>query len=406
MSFDHPREETAAIRTHFGAIFVSLELSRKTWLITSLSPGGREKMSRHSVPAGDVAGLLARFAELRGKALARTGTSYPIIVIQEAGLDGFWIDRVLRREGIESHVVDAASIAVSRRRRRAKTDKIDGEALARALLAFKRGEPRVCSMAPAPTPEEEDRRRICRERQALIAERVRHVNPRRMRSIRPVIKGLLFSQGVGDYEPLRRDRRRKLASLRGGDGRALGPNLKAQIGRELDRLELLLEQIRAVEAARDALLAPAIEAEAASPPTPSSARMLLRLRSIGPEIAAVLWTEGLCRSFSNRRQVAGYAGLAPTPWRSGSIDCEQGVSKAGNPRLRTTMIQLAWLWLRHQPQSALARWFHQRLAGAKKGARKTLIVALARKLLVALWKYVSAGVVVEGAVMKDVATHG
>ncbi|MGD0763241.1 MAG: IS110 family transposase [Roseiarcus sp.] len=406
MSFDRPGEETAAIRTHFGAIFVSLELSRKTWLITSLSPGGREKMSRHSVPAGDVAGLLARFAELRGKALARTGTSYPIIVIQEAGLDGFWIDRVLRREGIESHVVDAASIAVSRRRRRAKTDKIDGEALARALLAFKRGEPRVCSMAPAPTPEEEDRRRICRERQALIAERVRHVNPRRMRSIRPVIKGLLFSQGVGDYEPLRRDRRRKLASLRGGDGRALGPNLKAQIGRELDRLELLLEQIRAVEAARDALLAPAIEAEAASPPTPSSARMLLRLRSIGPEIAAVLWTEGLCRSFSNRRQVAGYAGLAPTPWRSGSIDCEQGVSKAGNPRLRTTMIQLAWLWLRHQPQSALARWRRQRLAGAKKGARKTLIVALDRKLLVALWKYVAAGTVIEGAVMKGVAANG
>ena len=182
--------------------------------------------------------------------------------------------------------------------------------------------------------------------------------------------------------------------------------MKAQLGRELDRLELLLEQIRAVEAARDALPAPAVEAEAASAPTPSPARMLLRLRSIGPQFAAVLWTEGLCRSFSNRRQVAGYAGLAPTPWRSGSIDCQQGVSKAGDPRLRTTMIQLAWLWLRHQPQSAPARWFRQRLAGAKQGARKTPIVALARKLLVALWKYVTAGVVVEGAVMKDVAANG
>jgi len=270
----------------------------------------------------------------------------------------------------------------------------------RALLAFKRGEPRVCSMVRAPTPEEEDRRRICRERQALIAERVRHVNPRRMRSIRPVIKGLLFSQGVGDYEPLRRDRRRKLETLRAGDGRALGPNLKAQLGRELDRLELLLDQIRAVEAARDALLAEAVEAEAAPLPatasspatTPSPARMLLRLKGVGPEFAAILWTEGLCRSFANRRQIAAYAGLAPTPWRSGTIEREQGVSKAGNPRLRTTMIQLAWLWLRHQPQSALARWFHQRLSGAGKGRRKTTIVALARKLLVALWKFASAGV--------------
>jgi len=406
MSFDRPREETAAIRTYFGAIFVSLELSRKTWLIASLSPGGGEKMSRHSAPAGEAAGLPARFAELRGKAVARTGTSHPIIVIQAAGLDGFWIDRVLRREGIESQVVDAASIAVSRRRRRAKRDKIDGEALARAPPAFKRGEPRVRSMARAPTPEEEDRRRICRARQAPIAERARRVDPRRMRSVRPAIEGLLFSQGIGDYEPLRRDRRRQLASLRAGDGRALGPNLKAQIGRELDRLELPLSQIEAVAAARDALLAPAVEAEAASAPTPSPARTLLRPRGVGAQFAVALCTEGLRRSFSHRRQAAAFAGLAATPWRSGTIDGEQGVSKAGDPRLRTTMIQLAWRWLRHQPQSALARWFRQRLAGAKKGARKTPIVALARKLLAALWKYVAAGVVVEGAVMKDVAANG
>ncbi len=396
MSLD-AREQPAAIRTQFGAIFVSLELSRSCWLITSLSPGGGEKMSRHGVPAGDVAGLLARFAALQGKALTRTGTNYPLIAIHEAGLDGFWLDRVLRREGIESHVVDAASIAVSRRRRRAKTDKIDGEALVRALLAFKRGEPRVCAMVRAPTPDEEDRRRICRERQALVAERVRHVNR---------IKGLLFSQGIGDYEPLRRDRRRALAALRGGDGRPLGLNLKAQIERELDRLELLLDQIGAVEAARDAALSAAVETEAAPLAAPSPARMLLRLKGVGPQFAAILWTEGLCRSFSNRRQIAAYAGLAPTPWRSGTIDCEQGVSKAGNPRLRTTMIQVAWLWLRHQPQSALARWFHQRLSGAGKGKRKTTIVALARKLLVALWKFASAGVIIEGAVMKDAAAIG
>jgi transposase len=174
------------------AIFISLELSRSTWLATSLSPGRGEKMSKHSVPAGDIAALQARFSELRRKACARTGKSFPIIVIQEAGLDGFWIHRVLLSEGIESHVVDAASIATSRRRRRAKTDRIDGETLLRALLAHKRGEPRVCSMVRAPTPEDEDRRRICRERKVLIMERVQHVNR---------IKGLLFSQGASGYEP-------------------------------------------------------------------------------------------------------------------------------------------------------------------------------------------------------------
>ena len=162
---DRPEAPTA-IRTDLGAIFVSLELSRSTWLITSLSPGGGEKMSKQVVRGGDVAGLLERFARLREKARARTGKVFPFVVIQEAGLDGFWIDRALQNEGIESHVVDPASIATSRRRRRAKTDGIDGEVLVRALLAYKRGEPRVCAMIKAPTPEEEDRRRLCRERKS------------------------------------------------------------------------------------------------------------------------------------------------------------------------------------------------------------------------------------------------
>jgi len=238
--------EPAAIQTHIGAIFISLELSRSRWLVTSLAPGGGQRMSRHWVEACDLAGLLARLWAIRDKASARTGIIYPIIVIQEAGLDGFWIHRALEKEGIESHVVDAASIAVSRRRRRAKTDRIDGEALLRVLLAFKRGEPRVCSMARAPTPPDEDRRRICRERKTLIVERIQHVNR---------IKGLLFSQGIGDYEPLRGDRRRALEAVRTGDGRELGAHMKAQIGRELDRLELLLDQIAAVEGERDAMLA-------------------------------------------------------------------------------------------------------------------------------------------------------
>jgi transposase len=388
MLLDHPSDGPAAIRTHIAAIFVSLELSRSNWLVTSLSPGKGEKMSKHSVAAGDTAELLALFAELRRKAEVRTGQGYPIITIQEAGLDGFWLHRVLQQNGIESHVVDPASIATPRRRRRAKTDRLDGEALLRALLAYKRGEPRVCAMVVAPSPEEEDRRRICRERQSLIAERITHVNR---------IKGLLFAQGISSYEPLRRDRRARLEALRTGDGRELPVHLKTQIGRELDRTELLLEQIKSVEVERDALLAAGRPADKKAAPDPVA--MLLALKGLGANFAAVLWSEAFYRQFSNRRQIAAYAGLAATPWQSGGIRHEQGVSKAGNPRLRTTMIQLAWLWIRHQPQSALTRWFKER----SPQGRKRVIVALARKLLVALWKYVTQGVVIEGAVMKPAA---
>ncbi len=376
--------QEAAIRVDLGAIFVSLELSRSTWLITSLSPGDGERMSKHMIEAGAAGLLLEHFERLRAKAQQRTGRWWRGIVIQEAGLDGFWLHRLLESEGIESHVVDAASILVSRRRRRAKTDRIDGETLLRTLMAYKRGEPRVCSMARLPSPAEEDRRRLLRERKTLMAERVEHVNR---------IKGLLFAQGIGDYEPLRRDRRLRLEEVRTGDGRALPANLRAQIVRELDRLELVLQHLAQAEKARDELL----EREAQALPTPAA--MLMRLKGIGAEFASVLWSEGLYRRFDNRRQLAAYAGLAATPWRSGSVAHEQGVSKAGNPRLRSTMVQLAWLWLRHQPASALTLWFHERVKQAKGRLKKTLIVALARKLLVALWKYATSGVVIEGAVM-------
>jgi len=345
-------------------------------------------MSKRQVRGGELGELLRHLAELQRKGMVRTGKMYPVITIQEAVLDGFWLHRALQQEGIESHVVDAASIAVSRQRRRAKTDRIDGEALVRVLLAYKRGEPRVCAMVVALSPEAEDERRVSRERQVLLAERVAHVNR---------IKGLLFAQGILEYAPLRRDRRACLERLRTGDGRALPAHVKAQIGRELGRLELLLDQIKAVEAERDRLLAKA----AASDRSPSSQgqKMLLTLKGIGPQIAAVLWSEGLNRQFANRRKLAAFAGLAATPWRSGAIIHEQGVSKAGNPRLRTAMIELAWLWRRHQPHSELSRWFKRQ--GQRN--RKSAIVALARKLLVALWKYVSSGVLIEGAVLKPAA---
>lgn len=380
----HTSQAPTAIRVDLGAIFVSLELSRSKWLITSLSPGSGEKMSKHVIAGGSAAELLICLAELRRRTQARTGRSFPVIVIQEAGLDGFWIHRVLQAEGIESHVVDPASIATSRRRRRAKTDRLDGEALVRALLAYKRGEPRVCAMVRVPTREEEDRRRISRERKALTAERVRHVNR---------IKGLLFGQGVLGYEPLRPDRRKRLDELKTGDGCSLPPHLKAQISRELDRIELLLAQIEEVEEARDTMRA------AAHTTTPTPA-LLLNLKGIGPEFAAVLWSEGLSRRFDNRRQIAAYAGLAPTPWQSGTVDHEQGVSQSGNSRLRATLIQVAWLWLRHQPGSALTAWFRERVRNNGGRLKKPMIVALARKLLVAIWKYVNAGIVIDGATLK------
>lgn len=368
------------------AIFISLELSRSTWLVTTLAAPLGTKMSRHQVRGGDIPELLKRFSDLQRAVHRRTGQVVPVTVIQEAGLDGFWIHRALSAAGIESHVVDPASIAVSRRHRRAKTDRIDGEALVRTLMAWKRGEPRVCAMVCVPTPEEEDRRRVCRELKTLIGERIRHVNR---------LKGLLFAQGIGDYEPRNKDRRERLEALRTGDGRPLPRHLKALALRELEIIELLNRQIEAVKAERDALLE---EVPAGSAPEP--VRMLLELKGIGPGFAGALWSEGLFRQFANRRQVAAYAGLAPTPWKSGTINHEQGVSKAGNPRLRAITVEMAWLWLRHQPDSALARWFHDRVRRLGPRTKKITIVALARKLLVALWKYVTSGVVIEGAKMK------
>lgn len=384
-STSNPRELTEiAFRPDHATVYVSLELSRSKWLITSMS-AWRDKMSKHSVDAGDGAALLDRLARLRMEAEQRLGTPARVVVIQEAGLDGFWIHRLLEAGGIESHVVEPASIAVPRRHRRAKTDVIDGEMLVRTLAAFKRGEPRVCSMVVAPSPAEEDRRRVSRERRTLIKERIEHANR---------IKGLLASQGISGCEPMRRSFRDRLESLRTGDGRPLGLRLKAEIGRELDRMDLVLRQIAAVEADRDALVRPD-HADVEAP-----AARLMKLRGIGPEFAAVLWLEGLFRRFANRRQLAAYAGLAPSPWQSGRVDREQGIAKSGNPRLRTAMVELAWLWLRHQPGSALSRWFRERVGSERGRIRRIAIVALARKLLAALWRYTTSGELPVGATLK------
>lgn len=373
------RLDQAVTRTDHDAILVALELSTKTWLVASRTPDG-EKISRHTVKAGDAGVLLALLAKLRGKAEERLGGKLGIICIQEAGLDGFWIHRLLASEGIESHVVDAASIAAPRRGRRAKTDKIDVDCLLRTLSAWRRGEPRVCSMVRPPSSEQEDRRRLGRERKVLIKERVSLTNR---------IRGTLKAQGISDFNPLGRNHRQQLATLLTADGRVLPAHLKHEIERALTRLELVLEQIKQIERERDELLS-----------TTVVVTQLCRLKSIGPQFAATLWLEALYRSFANRRQIAAYAGLAATPWRSGGIEAEQGISRAGNPRLREVMIELAWLWLKHQPDSALSRWFFRRVGIQRGRVRRIAVVALARKLLIALWRYVKDGTVPEGAVFK------
>jgi transposase len=295
--------------------------------------------------------------------------------------------------------VDASSIAVDRRSRRVKTDRVDAEKLLRTLMGWVRGERQVCSMVRPPSPGEEDQRRLTRERETLVTERVRHVNR---------IKGLLATQGIFEFEPMHKGRRQRLKELRCWDGQLLPPRLEMELIREIDRLELVMAQLREVETRRDLALQAtpsppekrAREPNARHAPAASPGNQLLQLRGIGPEIASVLSLEAFYRDFTNRRKVAAYPGLTPSPWKSGGIDVEQGISKAGNARLRKTMIQLAWLWLRHQPGSVLSRWFHERVGDKRGKIRRIAVVALARKLLVALWRYVTEGIVPIGAELK------
>jgi transposase len=392
-----------------ATLFVALELSLSNWVIVASAPG-EAKASKHGVTACDGPGLLSVLKRLRERAERRLRQPVEVLVMQEAGRDGFWVHRLLEANAVRSVVVDPASIAVNRRSRRAKTDRIDAEAMLRTLMAWARGERQVCAMVRPPTREAEDARRLNREREALLAERIRHANR---------IKGLLATQGVFGFEPTLRDRRARLTEVRTPEGASLPPRLAAEIERQVDRLELAMQQRAAVEAARDAALAaepvggPAREVAATAdkittgtptaslPAQEGAGARLLRLKGIGPETASVLANEAFFRDFRNRREVASYAGLAPSPWQSGGIDHEQGISKAGNVRVRKTMGQLAWLWLRNQPDSALSVWYRERVRDGKGRIKRVAITALARKLLVALWRFVTHGLVPTGAVLKS-----
>lgn len=371
-----------------ATMYVVFELSKTSWQLGIVRPGS-EKLSRHEVAGGDVAAVRARLGAARSAAEVACGGPVRVVSAYEAGYDGFWLHRWLALNGVENRVLDPSSIMVNRRRRRAKTDRLDVEQLMRVLLAHERGEPKVCSVARAPSVAEEDARRRHRERERLVRERVAHGNR---------IKGLLFGQGIREVDPLRRDLVERLARRRTGDGGALQPALLAELRREHARLRLVLEQIADLEAEIRAL------ARAAAPGS-SAAKVaqLTLLKGIGATSAQVLVHEVFYRRFANRREVGSYLGLVGVPYNSGQQARDQGISKAGNGRARTLAVELAWLWLRHQPDSALSRWFVQRVGILKGRPRRIAIVALARKLAIALWRFLDTGLVPEGASLRAAA---
>jgi transposase len=370
--------------TEYATVHLVFELSKAKWKLGVMLPGSG-KLSRYTITGGDLTALAERLAVARTKA-ARCGKPVRIVSCYEAGFDGHWLHRWLTAQGVINHEIDPASIQVSRRARRAKTDRIDLEQLMRTLLAYERGEPRVCSVVHVPTVEDEDRKRRNRERDYLVDERTAHSNR---------IKGLLHAQGIRDVMPLKPNFIASLEGLRTGDGRPLPPRLKEEIVREHERLCLVNKQVAELEAKSKA------ELRAAAPGSVEAKIMqLIDLKSIGPVGGQGLVNEVFYRDFDNRRQVGSYFGLAGTPYNSGSSERDQGISKSGNARARELAIELAWLWLRHQPDSELTRWFRERVGDLKGRPRRTAIVALARKLMVALWRYLTTGVVPTGAVLR------
>jgi transposase len=373
------------IAKRISTIFVAIELSQKSWLVTLHCPD-KDKISRHRLDGGDHAGLLALIDRMRERAARALGAVPAVESCYEAGYDGYWLHRLLTAAGIANHVFDPASIAVDQRARRVKTDRIDGEKMLRTLMAYLRGEPRVVRIVRVPAPEQEDARRTSRERAPLTKEQTAHTSR---------IKALLRLLGMAVGNPRRRDFLTWLSAQRDWQGQAVPPQMLAEIKHEHARLMLVREQL-------DELARP----QAVADLSPAAARMaersgfLLRLKCLGPAFATTLTSEVFYKDFRNRREVASYFGLSPSPWKSGGIDREQGISKAGNPRARCSAIELAWLWLRHQPDSKLTQEYRRRTLNASKRIKRVAIVALARKLMVALWRYLTTGLVPEGAVLK------
>lgn len=357
-------------------LYIAFELAQRHWRLAFTDAVERPRLV--TIEAGDQGAVTAALAKARTH--FGLDAAAPVVSCYEAGRDGFWLHRWLLECGVENLIVDSGSIEVNRRQRRAKTDRLDALKLLSMLMRYVGGERRVWTVLHVPTPEQEDARRPHRERERLERERLAHSNR---------IRGLLMLHNIRVKTIGGPKWRQRLEVLRSH----LPAQLWAEIGRENERLTLLLEQMRALEAEREQSLA---EAD----PMRDTTAKLVKLVSIGPTSAWVLTREVFWRTLRNRREVANCAGLAPTPYASGESAREQGISKAGNRRVRVLTVQLAWCWLRYQPRSALAQWFNARFAGGGSRIRRIGIVALARRLLIALWRYVEYGVIPEGATLK------
>jgi transposase len=374
----------------FAPVFVALELSLSNWLVGVGTPQ-KWPVRRHQVQGGDLCGLLELLRRISAEEEKRSGLPVKVHVCFEAGRDGHWLYRALKLAGYDVYEIEPASVAVDRRARRAKSDGVDVDKLVRTLARLLRGELDACRVVEVPSEAEEDAKRPHREYERLVREQTSHSNR---------VKALLFAQGVRDFDPMAVDRLERLAAL------PILPRLKAELIRECRRLAGIVDDIAEVEAAMKAEIVPSKKVNRAGATSSTSSRVqakiaqLFKLKSIGVHFSTVLGGEVYYRTFQNRRGVAQYIGLAPSPFQSGDMARDQGIAKAGNKRARKAMIELSWLWLRHQPDSALSKWFRQRVGDQKGRVRRIAIVAMARKLSVALWRYLETGLIPEGAVLK------
>ena len=366
-----------------GTLIAVIEMSLSSWLVAGIVPGvERQPLKKLAVDENALLKLLHRWREEAEKAGRRIER---IAVAFEAGRDGFWLARWLRARSIEAHVIHASSVAVSREHRRAKTDRLDTELLKRAFLGWLRGERDHCKMVAIPTINDEDAKRPNRERESLVGEQSRIVNR---------MKAALVRLGIRGFNPKLKRAAERLEDLHTPESEPIPPNTLAELRRDMESRRLARDQIRQIESARLDRLehAPGEGAHA-------MVRLLARVMGIGIETADMLVQEVLSRNLRDRRAVARYAGLTGSPDESGKKRREKGLARSGNPRVRRGMIQLAWRFLMFQKDSALAQWFRARTENAR-GARKTMIVALARKLLIALWRLVREGVVPDGVILR------
>jgi transposase len=367
-----------------STIIAVVELSQSSWLVAGVLPGVERQPRKKLEPSAErLLGLLHRWrdeAVRAGKKITRIALAF------EAGRDGVWLARWLSARGVEAHVIHPSSVAVSREHRRAKTDRLDTEMLKRGFLGWLRGERGHCSMSRVPTIAEEDAKRPNRERECLVGERTRIINR---------MKATLARLGIRNFKPTLRKAAERLATLRTPESTPLPPNVLAELQRDMARLGFVVSQIREIEEARQKRL----EQEPETGPH-AMVRLVARVVGVGIETADMLVHEVLSRPMRDRKAVARYAGLTGSPDESGAKRREQGLARAGNARVRRGMIQLAWRFLRFQKQSALAQWYQARTADSRAGTRKTMIVALARKLLIALWRFVTTGETLEGVILR------